>query len=59
MYVAFSKGGRMGRSELTKREELVVTQVQEKRFYDDIRGILLRVREQAYKNACNIMTQAY
>lgn len=49
----------MDRNELTKRKELVVAQVQEKQFYEDIRGILLRAREQAYKNASNIMTQAY
>lgn len=33
--------------------------IDEKRFYEDVRCILIKAREQAYKSASYIMTQAY
>ncbi len=46
-------------TEIIKKEEVPIIPVEEKQFYEDVRGILLQARELAYKNASNIMTQAY
>lgn len=46
-------------TEIIKNEELSIIPVEEKRFYEDVREILLQARELAYKNASSIMTQAY
>lgn len=46
-------------TEIIKKEEMPIIPVEEKQFYEDVRVILLQARELAYKNASNIMTQAY
>ena len=46
-------------TEIIKNEELSVIPVEERQFYEDVREILLQARELAYKNASEIMTQAY
>lgn len=46
-------------TEIIKKEEFPIIPVEEKKFYEDVRGILLQARELAYKNASSIMTQAY
>lgn len=47
------------RAEIIKKEEVSIIPIEEKQFYEDVRVILLQARELAYKNASNIMTQAY
>lgn len=46
-------------SEIIKKEELPIIPIEEKQFYEDVRGILLQARELAYKSASSIMTRAY
>ncbi len=46
-------------NEIIKKEELPIIPAEEKQFYEDVREILYQARKQAYKNASDIMTQAY
>lgn len=46
-------------NEIVKKEKSSAIPVEEKQFYKDVREILLQARELSYKNASEIMTQAY
>ena len=47
------------KSELLKRESAEILITKEQQFYEDVRFILQRAREEAYNSASSIMTYAY
>lgn len=47
------------KDEMVMRSNFELMTIEEKRFYEDVKKILLEARERAYSNASAIMTQAY